>query len=85
MEANNKVKVSRYAYVIVAIAFLTNFVANYPQYQLSPLSHIIMPEFDLSIAQFSSLFSSAMIPGVLLSLAAALLSLTLPELLSKKA
>lgn len=70
---DQKPPVSRYAFVIVALAFLVNFIANYPQYQLSPLSHLVMPALNIDIAQFSSLFSSAMIPGILLGLIAGLL------------
>lgn len=74
MEKLNQRPVSKnYAYIIVACAFLINFIGNYPQYQLSPLSYLIMPELNLSTAQFSSLFSSAMIPGILFSLVSGIL------------
>lgn len=69
----NKKKTQRYGYVIVGLIFLFNFAANYPQYQLSPLAYLLMPQLDLSAAQFSQLFSSAMIPGILLGIISGLL------------
>lgn len=72
-EIDKKTMIPPYAYIIVALAFLVNFIANYPQYQLSPLATVVMPMFQMDIAQFSMLFSSAMIPGILLGLPSGLL------------
>lgn len=61
-------KVSKYAWVIVILGFLVAFSGSYPQYQLSPLAYLIIPDLGLSNSQFSSLFTAPMIPGILLSL-----------------
>ena len=71
---NHKKNSSNYGYMIAAIIFLISAVGSYPQYQLSPLAYLIMPELELSLAQFSAVFSSPMIPGILLSLIAGILS-----------
>lgn len=73
MELNNQKSSNKYVYLIIICAFLLNFTSNYPQYQLSPLSYLLMPAYNLDMAQFSSLFSSAMIPGVLLGIIAGVL------------
>ena len=70
---NHKKNSSNYGYMIAAIIFLISAVGSYPQYQLSPLAYLIMPELELSLAQFSAVFSSPMIPGILLSLIAGIL------------
>lgn len=62
------------AIVALACTFFLLFVPNYAQYQLSPIAHWIMPTYNLDSAQFSMLFSAAMIPGILLSLVAGLLA-----------
>ncbi len=62
-----------WAIVALACTFFMLFVPNYAQYQLSPIAHWIMPAYDLDSAQFSMLFSAAMIPGILLSLVAGLM------------
>lgn len=71
---NTKKKQSHYGYLVTALIFLVSVVGSYPQYQLSPLAYRIMPELNLSLTQFSSVFSSPMIPGILLSLIAGILS-----------
>lgn len=72
-QIDKKPIVPAYAYIIVALAFLVNFIANYPQYQLSPLAVPVMATYNIDIARFSMLFSSAMIPGILLGLPSGLL------------
>jgi len=62
-----------WSYIIVILGFMVAFVGNYPQFQLSPLSYIIIPQLNLSASQFSSIFSASMIPGILLSLISGLL------------
>ena len=62
-----------WAIVALACTVFLLFVPNYAQYQLSPLAHLVMPAYNLDTAQFSMLFSAAMIPGILLSLIAGLL------------
>ncbi|WP_250228370.1 MFS transporter [Anaeropeptidivorans aminofermentans] len=64
---------SRYPYVIIACAFLLNFATMYPMYQLSSQTYKLMPSLNISPAQFSILFSSAMIPGILFSLTSGVL------------
>ncbi|SHJ11235.1 MFS transporter [Parasporobacterium paucivorans] len=60
--------------IVVFLAFIIYFIAIYPQYQLSPLSYLIIPEFKLTAVQFSGIFTAAMISGIFLSLFAGLLS-----------
>lgn len=67
-------RASKGALVALACTTLMLFVPNYSQYQLSPIAHLIMPAYDLDATQFSILFSSTMIAGILLSLVAGLLS-----------
>ena len=62
-----------WAIAALACTVLLLFVPNYAQYQLSPLAHLVMPAYGLDSAQFSMLFSAAMIAGILLSLVAGLL------------
>ena len=69
----NKKQSERRALVALACTVLLLFVPNYAQYQLSPLAYLVMPAFELDSAQFSMLFSAAMIPGILLSMVAGLL------------
>lgn len=66
-------KKTNYGWVMAALAFAILFVGSYAQYQLPPLSYLIMPQFNLSSSQFSSIFSAAMIPGMCLSLISGLL------------
>lgn len=61
------------AILALACTVLMLFVPNYAQYQLSPLAHLIMPTYDLDAAQFSMLFSAAMVAGIVFSLIAGIL------------
>lgn len=67
-------KKSIYAITVVVLIFLVSFIGSYPQYQLSPIAYQIIPELGLSNAQFSAVFSAPMIPGILFSLIAGILS-----------
>ncbi len=67
------VKNSKWAIIALACTVFIVFVPNYAQYQLSPLAHLVMPTYGLDATQFSMLFSSAMIAGILFSLVAGLL------------
>lgn len=60
-------------YIIVFMGFLVLFVGNYPQYQMSALSHILISSMGLDTGQFSSIFSASMIPGIFLSLVSGIL------------
>ena len=62
-----------YGVAIVICVMLVLFSPNYAQFQLSPLASQVMETYNLDPTQFSSLFSAAMIPGILLSLVAGLL------------
>jgi len=55
------------------MGFLVLFVGNYPQYQMSALSYILIPSMGLDAGQFSSIFSASMIPGIFLSLVSGIL------------
>ena len=73
MSNMSKKPTGTWAIVALACTFFMLFVPNYAQYQLSPIAHWIMPAYELDSAQFSMLFSAAMIPGILLSLVAGLM------------
>ena len=70
---HDKNKTPLYAYVIVICVCMTVFVGDYSAYQLPPLSHFIIPQLDITDAEFSRLFAAAMIPGVLFCLISGLL------------
>ena len=57
-----------YKWVILFIIWIGMFSPNYTQYQLSPIAGDLMTAMGLSAAQFSSVFSAPMIPGLLLAL-----------------
>ncbi len=59
--------------IAVACFMLGVFVPTYAQFQLSPLAHLVMPQFHLDQTQFSMLFSAAMIMGIIFSLIAGIL------------
>lgn len=70
---NTRKNSGKYMYVVLVCGFLLNFAANYPQYQLAPIAHLLMPQLDMTVSQFSSLFSSTLIPGILLGIGAGIL------------
>lgn len=67
---NKSITKGKAVYLVIAGAFLVNFAGNYPQYQLSPIAHLLMEKYQLGLTQFSSLFSAAMIPGIVLGIVA---------------
>ncbi len=66
--------IKKISWIVLAIACLANFVPNYAQYQLSPFAPQLMEQFSMSPTQFSSIFTAAMIPAIVLSLAAGVLA-----------
>ncbi|MCQ2406697.1 MAG: MFS transporter [Oscillospiraceae bacterium] len=66
-------KTLSYAILINAIVTIGFFATNYPSYALSPIAGILRETFSLSNAQYSQLFSSAMIPGFVLGIISGLL------------
>lgn len=58
---------------VLAALCLNNAAPNYLQYQMSPIATQIMETYSVGMEQFSSLFTSPMIPAILFSLAAGLL------------
>ena len=54
--------------LVIAAAFLMVAVSSYAQYQISALSGLVMESYQLTPRQYSQVFTSAMIPGILLSL-----------------
>lgn len=58
--------------VLLALC-LNNAAPSYLQYQMSPIAVQVMESYNISMEQFSSLFTSPMIPAILFSLAAGLL------------
>lgn len=76
MKSDNRNKYrfnSAYGTVIIISLWLGFFTGNYPQYQMSPLAYKIMPALGLTNSQFSTIFSAAMIPGILFSIMAGML------------
>lgn len=67
-------KNSGYGKIILLVLFLALILGNYFQYQLSPLAPQLMEEMSMTPAQFSSAFSSPMIPAILLGIVAGVLS-----------
>jgi len=55
------------------IASIGLFSPNYTQYQLSPLATQLMGGFQLSMSQFSAIFSAPMIPAIFIGLISGLL------------
>jgi NNP family nitrate/nitrite transporter-like MFS transporter len=66
-------KKSNYMWVILIVACVAQFTPNYSQYQLSPMAPQLMESFGLSMTQFSSLFTAAMIPAIFLGIISGLL------------
>lgn len=62
-----------YPAIALAVLCLGVFGPVYAQFQLAPLAPQLMAELNLSMGEFASIFSSAMIAGILLSLVAGLL------------
>ena len=61
-------KLSSYRWVILLVSGLVIFVADYMQYQLAALAHIIMPELGIDVAQFSALLLGPLLAGVFASI-----------------
>ena len=67
-------KKGSYGKIVVIILFTALVLGNYFQYQLSPLGPVLMEDMGLSSSQFSSVFSSPMIPAIFLGIIAGMLS-----------
>lgn len=65
---------SSYGKIVIIVLFIALVLGNYFQYQLSPLGPVLMKEMGLSASQFSSVFSSPMIPAIFLGIIAGMLS-----------
>ena len=59
--------------MVIIIASIGLFSPNYTQYQLSPLAPDIIATFQLTLSQFSSIFSAPMIPAIFIGLLSGLL------------
>ncbi len=66
-------KSRNYRWVILFIMAIGVFGPNYTQFQLSPLAPQIIETFGLTNLEFSSVFTSPMIPAIIFSLIAGLL------------
>lgn len=66
-------KKSNYMWVILIVACIAQFTPNYAQYQLSPMAPQLMESYSLTMTQFSSLFTAAMIPAIFLGIISGLL------------
>lgn len=61
-------KLSNYRWVILAVVALMDMTSNYVQFQVSALATTIMPDLQISTAQFSSLLMAPMLIAVFLSI-----------------
>lgn len=60
--------------LVLSVACIANFAPNYAQYQLSPLASDLMTAFNISTAQYSSIFTAVLIPAIILSIIAGILA-----------
>lgn len=67
-------KEKQYGRTGIIVLMIALFVGNYFQYQLSPLASRLMEEMSMTPMQFSSAFSSPMIPAIALGIVAGILS-----------
>jgi NNP family nitrate/nitrite transporter-like MFS transporter len=63
---------TNYSWIMLSVSCLCFFSPSYTQYQLSPLAPQLMSQYNLSMGQFTSLFSAPMIPAIFSSLVAGL-------------
>ena len=70
MQENQNVSVSSYRWVVLAIMWLAMFVSILAQFQVAALSFQIIPELNISPANFAMLLAAPMLPAVLFSLIA---------------
>ncbi|MEG0505750.1 MAG: MFS transporter, partial [Raoultibacter sp.] len=61
-------KLPLYRWVILVIASLLIFMTSYVQFQISSLSSLIIPQFNLDAVEFSSLLLAPLLSGVFLSI-----------------
>ena len=66
-----RVKQSNYKYICLILFCSVSFATNMYQAQLAPLSEQIMKTYDITRAQYSSLYSCGMIPSLFLSIPSA--------------
>lgn len=66
-------KSPKYRWWVAGVICLLCFSSNYIQFQISSLAYIIMPEFRLTISQFSSLLMAPMLTAVFISIPAGML------------
>lgn len=59
--------------LMLAVLCIAIFAPNYTQYQLSPLSGQLIEQLSISASQYTSIFTSPMIPALFLSLVAGVL------------
>ena len=74
MQNNQNVSVSSYRWVVLAIMWLTMFIAIVAQFQVAALSFQIIPELNITPANFAMLLTAPMLPAVLFALAAGALA-----------
>jgi NNP family nitrate/nitrite transporter-like MFS transporter len=67
-------KKSMYPLIVLAVVCLGAFGPNYTQFQLAPLAPRLIEALGLSMSEFTSVFSSPMIPAIFLSLVAGVLA-----------
>lgn len=61
---------SSYRWMILAVIWVTNVIGVAPQFQLAALAYKIIPELNLTLAQFSLIFSAPMLGSIFLSIPA---------------
>ena len=70
VQSNQNMPVSSYRWVVLAIMWLTMFIAVLVQFQVAALSFEIIPALGLSQGQFAMLLSASLLPAVLFALVA---------------
>lgn len=67
MIKSSKAVLSPYRWVILAIVWAATFVGIAPQFQVAALAFKIVPDLNLSLTQFSMIFSAPMLGSVFIS------------------
>jgi NNP family nitrate/nitrite transporter-like MFS transporter len=70
MSCSNQTNLSAYRWVILSIAWAATFIGVAPQFQVAALAFQIIPDLNLSLTQFSLVFSAPMLGAVFFSILA---------------
>lgn len=70
MGSYSRIVPSKYKWVILALAWAAIFIGVAPQFQVAALAFQVIPELNLSLTQFSLVFSAPMLGSVFFSILA---------------